>query len=547
MPTLGTWPEDRYYLSWMAQRIANRAPEYTQLRRWPFSVGQQLLNPISTDIQRVHQQLIEERLNIFLTSADINLLDQLYEVELGTGMSFVYIEDQDGIAIYRTPSVYVTIDSTEYQLTIAKQNNIESLAYTALPSRIEDGEESYSYTEVIPRMTLAELATATPNTLPIYGHLYVTIRDNNTWFYNGRTKKYYPKVFITGITRKDTILTEAIPIQYNGTFKSVNQWKAVTEVFVSYMDETASITVEVLPFDQVNTIDTRNLVVPVNGVESWRFNRLGSKAWGSTLISEGFTVGDIETIQLGFGEKDTEYEIELQDELSNNVTLTGAAWKPNTNYVFVIDNSNLYIYDTRIPYPNMTVLEPESSDTKMDLYADRWVNTRDDTIIVQTDNLDVTNIPWRYRWTLQYPSGTKLYLAEDGSTIPLTSDAWIDNIGWEYGTWHEQSMELLLSDSGTYIITIECLYSDPDYPQRDVTKTTRFMLYNPVITPEITLSLPTALQNATGVMFDADGKLWFLIDNALYLSNVFYDYFIADYERNVILLRENYSSVRVVI
>ena len=46
MIKLGTWPQDIYYLSWMTQRLANRAPEYIQARKWSWSTLQQILNPI---------------------------------------------------------------------------------------------------------------------------------------------------------------------------------------------------------------------------------------------------------------------------------------------------------------------------------------------------------------------------------------------------------------------------------------------------------------------------------------------------------------------
>ena len=49
------------------------------------------------------------------------------------------------------------------------------------------------------------------------------------------------------------------------------------------------------------------------------------------------------------------------------------------------------------------------------------------------------------------------------------------------------------------------------------------------------------------VGFDSDGKLWFQVDDSVSLANIYYDYFIADYEKNAIWLRENYSNVKVVL
>ena len=547
MTTLGSWPEDRYSISWMTQRLANRAPEYTHIRHWPFSTGQQVMNPTGLDIQRVTQQLYEERNNMFLSSADINLIDKLYRVDLDNGMTFNLIESADGVELYSTPTVFATIDDTEYQITIAKNNDIKTLWYEAIPSRIEDADEAYHHEEVIPRTEVGSLASVTPASINLYGHLYITVRDNNTWSYRGRTKIFYPKVFIKGITRKRTELTEAVPIAYNGTFKTINQWLSVEEVFVSYMDETASLTVETLPFDQESALDTRNIVVMPTGIESRRFVRLGEQLWGSSLVTEGFTVNDLTTIQLGVNVKDTEYEIELLDDNGDNITAVGMALKQNTNYVFVATATHMYVYDTRLPYPDTKQLEQDSPDTKMDLYSDRWVYPRDETATVSTDNLDVSNPPWKYRWTLQEPDGTISYLLDDGSKVPTTTDAWLDNLRWEEGFWKELNMDILLDEVGTYIVTIECLYSDLYFPNKTFTRTTRMLLYVPAIRPEVTFELPLGLNDSDGIMFNSDGDLWFLKTNAVYKADVFYDYFLVDYERNIVWLRENYSSVRVVL
>lgn len=546
MTKLGLWPRDRDYLAWVTQRIANRAPDFTYLRRWPFSVGQQVLNPIGREIQSTTQQLTEERNNIFLTSINIDLLDRLYRVDLSNGMTFQSEDEPDGSTVFTVPKVYATIRDVEYEITIAKRNDIRSLSYDAIPSRIEDGEESYQYTEVIPRTSISDLASVTPGTPVIDGRLHITLRGNTTWEYRGRDKIFYPKVFIKGETRKGTVVTEAIPVRHNGTFKTVNQWHLIEEVFVSYLDDDAELTVEVLPFDQESELDFRNIYIRTEGVESWRFSKLGDRTWGSTLISEGFTQ-TLDDIQRGYDSKDTEHEIELTDANGTNVSLLGAAWKPNTNYMFAVDANNLYIYDTRLPYPDCSGMKDYSTDAKMDLYSERWIYARDETAILKTDILDVLNVPWRIRWSLTEPDGSQWYLGIDGSKWPMTVDAWIDNFTWEEDKWTEQRMELLLDQAGVYIVSIECMYSDPDIAGREYSKITKLMLYTPKITPEITIPLPAILRNAEGMAFDDDGKLWVKVAGDILLADVFYDYFLADYGRDTILLRENYASVRVVI
>ena len=201
----------------------------------------------------------------------------------------------------------------------------------------------------------------------------------------------------------------------------------------------------------------------------------------------------------------------------------------------------------KLPYPDLTVLEQESPNTKMNLYSDQWLYARDDTVTIQTDTMDITSIPWRFRWTLKEPDGTEYYLRTDGSKLPTTADAWIDNELWERGVWNEQRLELLVEETGVHVITIECLYSSEQQPNNNYILTTRFLYYVPVITPEIVLALPEELRGASAISFDSDGKLWFKTDDDIYLGNISYDYFLADYAKQAIWLREDYTSVRVVL
>lgn len=551
MVKLGTWPEDRYSLSWMTQRLANRAPEYTVARRSPASMLQQVINPAGLELQRVNQQLTEERNNIFLTSANIELLDNLSYLDLGVGMSFQTTEAVDGTFEYVVPRVYGTLNDIEYELTIAKNNDINSLAYTALPSRIEDGETTYVYEEVIPRMSVSSLVETEPASLVLEGHLYISIFNNTTWEYRGVQNIYYPKVVINGKTRKGTKVTESIPIRYNGTFKTINQWQSITEIFVSYMDDAAEIVVEVLPFSQESFSDSHNLVVNTNGVESFRFVRLNNKSFGSTILSEGFSAPDLATIQLGFDAKEIEYEIELLDENDLNINANAVVLNNNIKYLYAIDDNYLYVYNIDIPYPDVTVLQNESTNTKMNMYSDynKWIYARNDVAVINTDNMDVSSIPWKYRWILLDPNGVTWYLGQDGSKWPPTIDAWIENNKWEEGYWDEKRLELLLDITGTYVLTLECMYNNTTSQLNDVTTlTTRQILYVPTIKPETTLELPDELKNSIDIMFDSDDILWLKnSSNEIKRLNVFHDYFLVDYDRNTVWFREEYSKARVVV
>ena len=71
------------------------------------------------------------------------------------------------------------------------------------------------------------------------------------------------------------------------------------------------------------------------------------------------------------------------------------------------------------------------------------------------------------------------------------------------------------------------------------------IFYSPSIIPEIELEIPENLINIEDMSFDSDGNLWLQSENNIMLLNIFYDYFLADYSRNILWLKENYSSVRI--
>jgi len=547
MTKLGSWPSNRYNVSWVTQRLANRAPEFTKARKWSYSTVQQVLNPVSQDIQRVNQQLIEERNNMFLTSVNLDLIDGISQLELGVGMKWAEEDRIDGDNAFLPPSVYATISGTEYEITQAEKNNIETMMYNTVPSRLEDAETVHTYSEVIDRTYLSDLHGATPASLEINGHLIITIRNNTTWSFEMGTKTYFSKVFIKGKTRQgQDEVVESIPIRYNGSFKTVHQWKSIEEIYTMYMDDTAEITAEVLAFDQDSFLDVKNLIVLPNGTEAFRFLRIENKTYGTILVSEGFTEPDISVIQKGFDTKEKDSQIELHNDSGQNINATGMAIDNNNKWLYVVDSDKLYVYDYELPFPDVTIMEAESTNTKMDLYSDRMVYARDDVAVIHTDTLDVSAIPRAIRWTLQDPNGDTWYLGQDGSTWPLTTNAWIDNEGWDEGIWIEHKLDLLLSMNGTYILTIECLYADSGNSGETKVLSTKHLLFTPAITPEATFDLPTALKGPENISFGSEGDLWILKYGNIHKLNLFHDYFLVDYEAKKVFFREDYSSVRVV-
>jgi hypothetical protein len=529
----------------MTQRLVNRFPEWTHIRQAPFSIGQQFLNPIALDLQDTAQQLAQERYNMFVSTADIKLLDLLYKAELSHGLEFSYTDDMSGKRTYVPPTVYGTLNGTEYQLTQAESNDIKTLAYDNIPSRIENAELNYAYESVLDTTYISNLTSSIPNSITIVGHLYITLKSNTSWETRTSTKVYYPKIYITGLTRKGTTITETIPLRYNGTFKTVNEWQEVLNISASYLDNTATVSVEIFPTTREAYLDIRNISVPVSDGEKFQFTKLGSRSWGSTFVSESFTVSDMDAVRsANINERETNYEIELLDSNTNNVTLVDFIHRPNTNYIYAVDNDKFYIYDVNLPYPEASRLINESPEPKIDLFSDRWIYARDEVATIKTRILDDLTPPYKVRWHILDPDNQENYIGLDGSLWSTSVNAWIDNTNWEEGRWQEEEIDITLSKNGTYIITLEAFYYENN---ESITLSTKYMFFVPSITPEAEFNLPSELTNPTNICYSSDGEVYLLRYDGAHKLNIFFDYFLVDYDKNTIWLKEEYSSVRIAL
>jgi len=543
---LGTYPTRRYPRAWITQRIVNRAPNWSHIRKSPTSVGQQLINPVALYIQETIQQLTRERFNMFVSSADLNELGMLYHLDLPEEIDFTSEDDSSGSTIYTPPTVYATISGSEYEITQAEKNDIETLAYDNIVSRITDGEVSHVYTEVIPRSLVSSLSSLSPNSIAVDNYLYVTIEGNETWEQRSSDRIYYPKFYITGTTRKGTEVTEAIPLRYNGTFKSVNEWQSVDSVFVSYIDSTAYITLETFPWGRNGQLDSQNILVPSTGGERPLFIDLGTRSWGSTLVAEGYTVNDFDMVRAGIEERETFYEIELLDNVGNNINLNSFVLKQNSRFMYAVDNDNFYVYDTSLEFPNTQTLVEESPETKIDLTSPKWIYMRGESGTLRTRNNAVADPPTRIRWTLLDPDGLEYYVDADGSLLSLSADGWIENIRWSDGIFEDREIPVTFTKNGIYTLTLESQYWNETTSTSSILKT-KHLFFVPSIQPEIQIPLPAGLTNPEEIGVDSDLKVWLKKYGSIHLLNVFHDYFLVDYTSKRIWCKEQYPSIRVTV
>jgi hypothetical protein len=541
--TLEDRPSRRYRRSWITQRIANQFAPWTHARSCPVSVAQQIINVGALEIQKTEQQLAEEARNMHLSDCNPLLMDHAYSSELPAGFSFGETETVDGAIVYAPPTVCAEINDVLTEIAIAEDNNIETFYYDCLPTRIVYGEVQKIWDDVISETTASEISSVEPEELVLEGHLYVTLMSNTIWKTRFKDTYYFTKITIIGYSRKGTYITETLPLRYNGTFKTINQWSSVEEVFVSHVDGNAKVVISCLPFSEDPIVDQWNTAVPIDGGDRIQFLGLEENDYGSILVGRSFLNADMELIRMGLDDTRRDYAIELLDQDSLNITAEAFLCKPYSDLIYLIDANSLYVYDRNVPYPELENTADQSADVRMALTTDdsQWIYSRGETATVTTRILDVGNIPICYRFLLYTPSGSKYYIGLDGSLWPITeADGWITS---PETSWDEQRIEISMSELGAYTLEIETKYKELD--DTHITRKAKLILFVPSVLPEAQFVLPDELKGCRDIKIDSDGDLWFYNGTSVMKAILYHDYFIADYAKKVIWTREDYPRITV--
>lgn len=533
--------------SWISQRILNNIPLSENARRLPFSIAQQLLNPISNEIQSTYQQLNQAKVNAHPSSFNIVTPSHVWYLDIDSTFDFEIEEDKImGNNIYVPPYVYATYGGSEHEITIAPDNNIETFTGNNIPTRVEDAGVSYTYLPVLPEALVSDIPSETLNDIVVDGHLYITVSNNKTWRHEFQEYIYYPKVRITGITRKRTEVTEEVPIQQNGTFKTINQWSSVSKIETYYLDDSTYVTVESFPFNADYMLDLNNIYISNNDQEMFQYFKIERNTNNNNnfdLICYIDTIEDLDMAQALNFPKDAIYNIQLSD-ISKFEPNLSSTMSPFPNLIYILGNAYFFVYDLRLPLPDCTKITEDQPESNIDIYADKWVAKYGETVKFSTRLLDHSNPPFRFRIKIEDDNGES-WLGLDGNRYSTVStDGWIQNEKWEINEWEDKIFSFEIEAYEETIITFEGLYSDETL-KNTYTKKSQFLFFSPSFDNEQRLTLPFTLRGADNIGQDSDGNLWFHYSGTIKKATLHYDYFLVDYDKKRIWVREEYDELKV--
>ena len=537
--------------SWVTQRCANKLPPWSDARKLPHSTVQQILNPIGVELEELYKYSINKTSSFYLTTADLDELDVVYTLCLPPEMNLGIDVNNLANPMYITPRCKVTTDTQTIWLTIAKDNNIQSFWYDALPDRIESTSTTCTVASVLSETSFENLHSASFSDVCHSTRLAVIIASC-TNFVDPSKSQPYSFIVLHGTTERDVEETELMVIPYNGTFLTKKIWKDITDVeYYGLEPETGTVQIDCFTFNSERQVDKYQLYVDTS-IEKLLYHKLGTKtsSGGDWSVHQHLTVSADTLGELYSGNDALQVvkEIELLYE-SATLNLNDIAVQPFTGRIFAIDNDYLYIFSPHDSLATKRGLKDRDPGAKMSIEVDEGFHyVRGDTISFKPIWRMPTERVYCNRWSIKKPDGSVVYLDILGEVVNA-SDAWIFNktsselifgpFKSPYGDRARQDFSYTLTNRGTYQIILETKYADDTTEKDIVTVQAHYK------EADVRISLPTALKNSTGVAFDADQKLWFLKSTTATMSHLIYDIYMIDFERKMIFLREDYGTVTV--
>lgn len=535
------------------RELTNIFPEWSRVRSDDQSVGFQLFNAIGYSMDTMDEYLEIMKKNQYIGTANIDEVDQIWNIQLPTDFSFS-TTSIDEIGINYTPPTVEGLAWLDAELivsgytpvTISEDNDLKTFWYKALPTRLIVDYIASGYSDLL----IDQLAISFPfdsieNSGTLKHHLYELdggylwleaksgVQYINTNELDGSLDR--AEVIIRGITKKGTEENERLIFPWNIKQRTTKEWKEVTRVEPYQFEDSTTLTVKSSEFNNPEYMDFFNLRYSDDRTKIDDFWSLGNT--GYTLERVNYIATKWQDLLLGFTDKETKRHWNLLDENGQAISFADLAVQPFTNRAwFATSDGYIYCYNLEEEgFTNIDLIKDSNPNSNLDLvFEDRYLTSFDDINFIPTYVNPLQEID-KYRIWYQDPNGDKFGLL-NGTTVSYSSDFYV------YQPQVKRALEPLVNLTpnlmGEYLFCIEATYVDNT---TDIKKVLVSVNYK---TPLAYLN--TGLSNIDGIDFDGDQRLWLRDTNSYYHRiKFFYDNMLIDYTNKIIYLRDSYIDVRV--
>lgn len=533
-------------MAFKTQRLANRFPGWTKIRRDPSSVGQRLLSVFADyfDLNTIESIKIRDEFRILKPSLGVAAL---YSIQLDASDQIKTTPTAGGGSnpIYHTS--VVGTHPTEGNITLKRDENIEDLLFGP-PTRI-------SLVSTIPYTTLTIWDSTAPevfNEIVEPNYLYVNVFNSTKYnlktissdhFFSG-----FHGIFIEGRDQNNIQIREKLEIPDDGYFKTKHIFSEVSKVEIDGFD--GQVTIHLVP-DQTpwatpRIVDPFRLAVLEDDEGPLHISIEQELAVGNTVsylryftprlkLGEEYRDGSGEII----GNEEEISEAALLDSSSNPLDIISIAISPDTARLYALSRTGIiYIYDLSTP----VFLPPAGGDrtryAPIEIrplqHTTRWWSTMRLFTWFAFPKKPILSVKIKR----VSPSGTIEYLQADKVTWSTTEfefttdpvgklpeDSWqdfqFDTTFEEFGQWDFYAISRTQSETSTYHTAVQVASLKP------------------------LVSFDSTVTNPIGIYFSENGNLKIWDASNIYEFSQHRDSYVADPTRQQLIIREAYNSVTV--
>lgn len=533
----------------LTQELVNAFPLESEIRTSDQSQGFSILNSIALQNEEILRQLKELGDSYYLSTANLNTIDNLWLLDLGQNYTFAEDPNNAALSYLKVPTVSgITASGNIVAVNVSTDNSLQKLQL-AYPSRVTlhsstsgqdvlwNGYAKDSFTAKID----GPVHSSKLNITVVSGSNYLGL-DNTGNVIRGRLQ-------IDGITYNDLTSSEAVVFLHDATRSTDKIWKSISSISALDIspDNEAFITIR----------DHDFLNAPYR--DFWNFEQNDSRELTDTFweledsVTGGYKVLSKRQYQFkGLSERIASIDLNLETVVPT-VLLTSSgvapsikdiAYKPYTNLIYAIDKDTLYVYNDSIPLPSRKLLD-KVADTPDRLAiiqpSTYWANYGE-TVSLDLYFAQPMKSIQRHKLSIKYPDGTNKAV-KDGKLYSMT-----DNEGWLTGDPINRRLRptenIQLTQFGIYVFTLETQYTDgtKDWDQIAISVLSK----KPLVEMTIHHLLPKDI-TASGIDFDTLTLKPRILanDKRRYLLNEHKDLFIVDFANKKLFFNEKYDSVRV--
>lgn len=527
------------------QNLINCFPPWSKVRTDDQSVGYQFLNTLAQPIEKLDRQLDKMNKNAFLVTANLDEIDIVHKIELPPTFNFDLDLSDVTNPVSLPPVVTGLVNSDYIPIALAQRNDIESFWYESVPNRASIAQTIVSIDHVLLNLlgsTIIWEGAVDHHLAPITngGRIWVECANGHRYIRNNKELNIIERgtVTIFGITRKGTQESETFAFGWDDKQLSIKQWKRLTKVIISDMEDDVVIQIRSGDFDEGpywSFWNARFSEEKTKIDEFWGLN----KGEQYSLERIGFVSNDWQQLVQGFSEKEVKeaWNLRINDE---DVYPEDIAIQPFTNRLWAITAEGLLLcYDleeSNIEHIEALLEKTPGSDVQ--LYVENKHLTFGENIIFQAKHLRITQEIVSYKLWYITPAGVRhniTILPNNNIKIDRNLSEEIVIEGKEYGEW---------------IIGLEATMADETVFQDRVIVSVQAKTPITVIDLGPLFNLSTD-ESFNGIDFDSDQRLWVRTgdsnSNSCTQINLHTDIMLIDYDNKIIYLKENYNDVRITV